>query len=237
MSRQKMWKIMWLKVRYGWKSYLFYLFATILFITVFLLSLRFSDDELNEMQSLYLIGFLYVPVAINQAIPTIEYSKCYYLVPRTSKERKRFIRFQNHMKMLFSVVLLTILLGVSTALRPEAFGYLLSWYMISGVAFTLVMGCNGYSMFHRKKKKKSYASYMVTYIITVIVMIAIMYGGMYLMKKIAVYLWMLGGVAIIVVALAYYMYNAIRFRSIDASYENIDNAEQRFMTKMSNSMM
>lgn len=236
MTKKMMWKMTWRKVRYGLKSYLLFLIVTILFVVIYFLSLFFMDDASNN-QNIYVIMFLYIPVLFSQSFQAIEYSKCYYLVPRTQEDRKQFIRFQNKVKMLLSALLLSILFGTGVAIRPEAIQYLFNWYLLSGLCATIAMGCNGYSTYLLKKKKSSYTRYLITYIITVVIMSAILFAGMFLVDETSIEVWIIGSIGTIVAALAYNLFYYFRFRRVEAIYENIDKDEQRFTKRIGSSVM
>lgn len=238
MSSKKMLKMMWLKVRYGVKSYLLFLIGTILFIIIYFINLiMYHSEEVATHQSMFMVTFLYVPVLISQAIQTVEYSKCYYLVPRTSKERKRYMIFQNLFKMICSFVGTTILLGIGIAIQPSAAQYLLNWYLLSGISFAVVMGASGYSTYYLRKKQVSYKRYMVSYVITVIVMSGIVLSGMFFVNQKSIQLWMMISVGAFLAAVCYNLYYYVRFQKVEADYENINREEKRFFSRTSNSMM
>ena len=238
MSFKMMLKMMWLKVRYGVKSYLFFLLATILLIIIYFINLIvFDAEEVTVHQSMFMVTFLYVPVLIAQAIQAVEYSKCYYLVPRTSQERKKYMIFQNLIKMLCSFVGITILLGIGIRIQPSAAQYLLNWYLLSGISFTVVMGASGYSTYYLRKKQISYKRYIVSYTITVIVMSGIILGGMFFVNQKSIQFWMMISVGTFLAALCYNLYYYVRFRKVDADYENINREEKRFFSRTTNSMM
>lgn len=236
MSKKMMWKMTWRKVRYGLKSYLFFLIITILFVVFYFLSLFFMDD-ISDTQNSCMITFLYIPVLLSQSFQAIEYSKCYYLIPRTMEDRKRFIRYQNKVKVLLSILILSTLFVIGVVIRPEAIQYLFHWYLLSGLCVTIATGCNGYSTYLLKKKKSSYVKYMVTYSITVVIMSAILFAGMFLVNKISIQLWMVGSIAIMVFALAYNLFYYFRFRKVEAIYENIDKDEQRVTKRIGSAVM
>lgn len=238
MSYKMMWQMTWRKVRYGLKSYLFFLIVSIIFIVVYFLFLCFADAEsIYEDQNIIMLTFLYVSVLCGQSFQGVEYSKCHYLVPKTQADRKKFVRFQNYVKMTVSMLLLTLLLGIGVAIRPEAAQYLFNWYMICGVCFTVVIGCNGYSTYLLKKKKTSYSRYIVTNIITVVVISSVILGGMFLIHQVSVTFWIIGSFGILFLALLYHLYYHFRFKKVKAIYENIDKAEQRYVKRLGNTVM
>lgn len=238
MSSKMMLNMMWLKVRYGVRSYLFILIASILIIILYFINLILFDiEEAATNQSTFMVTFLYVSVLISQAIQTVEYSKCYYLVPRTSKERKKYMIFQNLIKMLCSFGVTTILLGIGIAIQPSATQYLFNWYLLSGISFSVVMGASGYSTYYLKKKQVSYKRYMVSYAFTVIVMCGIILSGMFFMSQKSIQLFRMISVGTLLAALGYTLNYYVRFKKVEANYENINREERRFFSRAGNSMM
>lgn len=238
MSYKMMLKMMWLKVRYGMKSYLLFLIGTVAFIAIYILDLLVMDPtDPSQYQSMFMVTFLYVPVLIGQAIQTIEYSPCYYLVPRTSKERKKFIVFQNVVKMILSFLGITILYVLGIAIQPKAIEYLRYWYFLTGISFSVVVGASGYSTYYLQKKKLSYKAYIISYIITVVVMCAIILGGMFFINQNSIRFGMRISIVAIPASLCYNLYYYVRFRKVEAVYENINREEKKFCSRASNCMM
>ena len=238
MSYKMMLKMMWLKVRYGVKSYLFFLLGAIVFISIFIINLLVLDAaDVIENQSMFMVSFLYISVAIAMAIQTIEYSPCHYLVPRTSKDRKKFIVFQNLIKMILSFLGTTILFIIGITIQPMAAEYLFYWYLLTGISFSVILGANGYSIYYFKKRKISYKAYIVMYTITVIVMCAIIISGMFFINQKTLQYGKLISFVGFFSSIGYHMYYYVRFQKVDAFYENINREERKFSSRGSNSMM
>ncbi len=232
MSYRMMWKMMWIKARYGIKSYLFFLFATILFLLMFFLQLALSNRyDLYDNQSTFMIGFLYIPVLINQAMQTMEYSKCHYLIPKTAKERKRFFIFQNVVKMIMGLVGTTGLYFLGCWINPTAEPYLFNWYLTTGISCVLVSGVGGFTNFYVAKKKRSYRMYLANYSITVIVMLIILFWSMFFTDN-KYYLYVKYGV--IFISFVYALYYFVRFVKVCATYENINKEEHKFTSRTGN---
>ncbi len=232
MSCGMMWKMMWFKARYGVKSYLFFLFATILFVALFFLQLALSNTyDLYDNQSNFMIGFLYIPVLINQAMQTMEYSKCHYLVPKTASERKKFFVFQNIVKMIMGLVGTTVLYFLGCWINPAAKSYLINWYLTSGISSVLVAGVGGFTNFYVTRKKRSYGMYIANYSITVIVMLVILFVSMFFIEN-KYYMYVKYGVVFI--SFVYALYHSVRFIKVSATYENINKEEHKFTSRVGN---
>jgi len=238
MSYKAMWRTLLLKMRYGFKSYILYFAVTLFFIVIYYIALFNSDaEEIYEMSSLCVIAFLYIPVSINLAIQTIEYSKCYYLVPRTMKERKRFIIFGNVVKMIVSFILDTIVLVTSLMIRPEIKANLVFTYIVAGLTFTVALGCNGYGIYRKDKKQKSYKLFMTQYVITIILVWAVFAGILFFIDEPDSFVGRCGSFIVLAAAAVYHIYSLIRFKKLDAVYEKIDRNERRIMTRMGSRIM
>ena len=238
MSYKNMWKSLLLKVKYGFWSYALYLGLTIFFISVYFVTMIQSDaKEFEDMQSLVMLVFLYIPVNLNLMIQTIEYSKCYYLVPRTNEERKRFMVFSNIVKMISSLVLITLVLAISLRFHPEASAYLIRTYLYAGVAFTIALGCNGYGIYRKNKKQQSYKAFMIRYVLSIVLITAVTLAVFAFSKKADSFMGKYGAYIILLLAIGYHGYVYIRFRKTEAVYENIDRNERRIMTRMGSRML
>lgn len=230
--------MMWKKAKYGIKSSLLFIMITILFIGIYLAFLITSDiEEIHEAQSILMLAFLYIPVSVNQSFQVIEYSKCYYLIPRTAKERKQYLQFQNIVKMILSILGSTVLLVVGMVIRPQAIPYLFVYYLICSVSITLIMGISGFSTYYYKKKKVSYQRYWIRYVLTVISVLIVMLPMMFINFASSYRLGIVASVVSVIASIIYSMYYWIRFQKVNVNYENIDKNEEKFTKRFQSSVM
>lgn len=238
MTKKMMWNMMWKKAKYGIKSSLLFIIITVLFIGMFLTFLITSDsEEIHEAQSIIMIAFLYIPISVNQSFQVIEYSKCYYLIPRTAKERKQYLQFQNIVKMILSILVSTILLAVGMVIRPQATPYLLVYYLICSVSVTLITGISGFTTYYYVKKKVSYQRYWFRYVLTVISVLIVMLPMMYINIASSYRLGIVATVVSVIASIIYSVYYWIRFQKVNVNYENIDKNEEKFTKRFQSSIM
>lgn len=232
MSYKLMNHLIWQRARYAWRSYVLFSVASFLFLVIyFMMLIQASIEEIGKAQNMFFIAFMYCVAPIGKAIEPCEYSKCYYLVPKTEQERKRFVRYQNLVKMIISFIVCTIVLVIGMLLRPEVKQYLISSYLMGGCAFILVNGVCGYSSFY-VSKRKSYAIYLIKYWFTVVAMCLIMsvgqFSGFFLSKKHVMWLT----IATLLCSIIYHIYYRIRYRKANVIYENINKEEKRLCKSM-----
>ena len=238
MSYKEMWKTACMKARYGFMSYVFYSAISVMFIVFyFFLLLTTDSSEAHDLNTIQLMAFLYVPMNINLMFQSIEYSKCWYLVPRTGQERKRFIVFENVVKMISSSIVLTIMLAISILVRPESAREFVNTYLFAGISFTVIMGTNGYCMYKKRKKKQTYKQYLIKYTISVVVVTALILGMYFLLNNQESFLGRNAAYIMTAGSCLYHLYAVLKFHKASAIYENIDRNEQKFMSRMGSRML
>lgn len=238
MNKRMMLHLMWCKAKYGFKSYAFFFFVTILLIGLYIFSLcNFSSEELDKMANLFMLVFIYVPVSVVQSIQAVEYSKCYYLIPRTKKERKEYLILQNVVKFTAALVIDTLLLVIGVLIRSEFFLKLFTWYLLCGVTLSVITGVSGFSTYCFKKKQKSYRRYIVDYIITIIVFLVIYFGAVMLHIDTNITYGLIASAVCICASALYSLYYWYQFRGVDVRYENINKSEKQFMSHFRSPIM
>ena len=233
MSNQLKWKITLTKMRYSWKSYILFLIFTIVFIAIYLFQV-FTAETKYMQQNIYFafVVFLYIPLCFSQALQTLDYSLCHYLVPRSQQEHKEFIIFQNLVKMIFSLIGNTILLFIGIIITPSIWKMLLEAYIWGGIVMTLFVGIQGYSSYYdEKKKKKPYWFYSLRYLLGILLGTGIVLLGDSIINNTRNE-WRIGaGILTSIFAIGMNIYKIKKYKKADVRFENINREEQRLNKK------